>query len=233
VSRPTVLLFDVDGTLITTGGVGRRAIERAFQVRYGRADACGGFRFDGMTDRRIARQGLAAIGRPSDDAEIDRLLADYVAVLEEEVRNADIARYRLHAGMQSALDAARQLPHVAVGLGTVNIGHGARVKLDRVGVYERFAFGGFGSDHEDRPTLIRIGAERGAKRLGRPLAECRVVVIGDTPKDVEAARSIGAESLGVGTGSFNADQLLAIGATFAFPDLAAPGALAALLDAPA
>ena len=77
--------------------------------------------------------------------------------------------------------------------------------------------------------LIRRGAERGAQKLGRPLTECRVLVIGDTPKDVDAARGIGAESLGVGTGSFTAQQLLEHGATYAFDDLAAPGALAALL----
>jgi phosphoglycolate phosphatase len=227
--RPTVLLFDVDGTLVTTGGAGRRAIERAFAAAHGRPDACNHFRMDGMTDRAIVRSGLAAIGRPTTDAEIDGVLSRYVAELRDEVRRADDARYRLHAGMREALDAARGLPDLALGLGTGNIQEGARVKLERVGVYDRFAFGGFGSDHEDRPTLIRIGAERGATRLGKTLADCRVVVVGDTPKDVAAAQSFGAESLGVGTGSFTAEQLLASGATHAFRDLSVAGALDALL----
>jgi phosphoglycolate phosphatase len=229
--QPTVLLFDVDGTLVTTGGAGRRAIERAFAAAHGRPDACNHFRMDGMTDRAIVRSGLTAIGRATTNEEIDGVLALYVAELEDEVRRADEARYRLHAGMREALDAARKLPQVALGLGTGNIQEGARVKLERVGVYDRFSFGGFGSDHEDRPTLIRIGAERGARHLQRTLGECRVVVVGDTPKDVAAAQSFGAESLGVGTGSFTAEQLLASGATHAFSDLSQPGALDALFGA--
>lgn len=227
--RPTVLLFDIDGTLVTTGGVGRRAIERAFFVRFGRTDACASFRFDGMTDRAIVRGGLKALGVPDTQEEIDRLLEVYVAVLQEEVAAADPARYRVHPGMQQALDLAAARQGMAIGLGTGNIREGAVIKLRRVGIDERFAFGGFGCDHEDRAELIRTGALRGAGRLGARLADCRVVIIGDTPKDVAAAQAIGAESLGVGTGSFTPAQLLAAGATFAFSDLAAEGAIEALL----
>jgi phosphoglycolate phosphatase len=227
--RPTVLLFDIDGTLITTGGVGRRAIDRAFAVRFSCSDACSTFRMDGMTDRAIVRKGLEAIGQPASNDNVDAVLQGYIAELEDEVRRADPGRYRLHAGMQAALDAARERRQIAVGLGTGNIREGARVKLEKVGVYDRFAFGGFGCDHEERPELIRIGAERGAQRLGRPLSECRVVVIGDTPKDVAAARSIGAECVGVGTGSFSPAELMASGATHAFATLSEAGALPALL----
>ncbi|MHB8876406.1 MAG: HAD family hydrolase [Myxococcaceae bacterium] len=226
--KPTVLLFDIDGTLVTTGGVGRRALERAFERRFERKDACVSFRLDGMTDRAIVRKGLTAIGREASEADIDELLALYVEVLEAEVAAADMSRYRVHAGMEQALDAARANGH-AIGLGTGNIREGARVKLSRVGLYQRFSFGGFGNDHEHRVELIRTGAERGASLLGHPREECRVVIIGDTPKDVAAAKGIGAECLGVGTGSFTAAQLIGSGATWAFDDLAAPGAIAALL----
>jgi phosphoglycolate phosphatase-like HAD superfamily hydrolase len=225
--RPTVLLFDIDGTLITTGGVGRKAIEVAFERRYGRRDACS-FPFDGMTDKLIARLGLEALGVEATAAEIDALLADYVEVLRLEVAAADSAVYRLHAGMVNAVEAGQRAGH-AVGLGTGNVREGARVKLERVDVYRYFAFGGFGCDAEERPLVIRRGAERGAERLGKPLAECRVVVIGDTPKDVAAAQAIGAESIGVGTGSFAPEALRACGATHAFTDLSAPGAIEALL----
>jgi len=228
--RPTVLLFDIDGTLITTGGVGRRALERAFEARYGRPDAFRAIRLDGMTDRAIVRAGLRAVGHEIAEAEIDAVLDAYIAVLEEEVARADPLWYRLHRGMERAVDTALGHPHVAVGLGTGNIREGARVKLSRVGIYERFAFGGFGSDHEDRIQLIRRGAERGAERLHVPLGECRVVVIGDTPRDVAAARGIGAECIGVGTGSFSPEQLIQAGAVKAFRDLAEPGAVEALLD---
>jgi phosphoglycolate phosphatase-like HAD superfamily hydrolase len=227
--RPTVLLFDVDGTLVTTGGVGRRALEIAFERSFGRRDACRTFRLDGMTDRAIVRTGLQAIAVEPTEALIDRILADYLLVLAEEVAAATDATYRLHAGMATTLDAAGAQREVAVGLGTGNIREGARIKLQRVGIYDRFGFGGFGCDAEDRTSLIRRGAERGATKLGADLADCRVVVIGDTPKDVAAARAIGAESVGVGTGSFSADQLLASGATHAFPNLAAAGAVEAVL----
>jgi phosphoglycolate phosphatase-like HAD superfamily hydrolase len=229
--QPTVLLFDVDGTLVTTGGVGRRALEIAFERSFGRRDACRSFRLDGMTDRAIVRTGMRAIGVEPTEALIDRVLVDYLLVLAEEVTAAPDATYRVHAGMAETLDQARAHREVAVGLGTGNIREGARIKLERVGIYERFAFGGFGCDAEDRTALIRRGAERGAALLGAPLAECRVVVIGDTPQDVSAAQAIGAESIGVGTGSFTAEQLVGAGATRAFANLAAPEAMEAVLGA--
>ncbi len=98
-----------------------------------------------------------------------------------------------------------------------------------MGLFERFGFGGFGDDHEVREQLIRRGAERGAAALGVTLEEARVVVVGDTPKDVFAAHAIGARCLAVGTGSWKAAQLLESGADWAFDDLASPGALEALL----
>ncbi|HXX30304.1 MAG TPA: HAD family hydrolase [Myxococcaceae bacterium] len=228
--RPTILLFDVDGTLVTTGGVGRRALELAFERAHGRRDACSGFRFDGMTDRAIVRGGLAALGREATPEAIDALLALYLEVLAEEVAAAPSATYRVHAGMEQILDAARGRGEVAVGLGTGNIREGARIKLERVGLFDRFAFGGFGCDHEDRPTLLRRGAERGAGHLGVRLGAGRVVVIGDTPKDVLAARAIGAESVAVATGSFTVAELAAAGATHAFATLAVAGALEAVLQ---
>lgn len=226
--RPTVLLFDIDGTLVTTGGAGRRAIERAFGEIYGEPHACDDVAFDGMTDRAITRAGLTAISVEPTEAAIDDFLARYVACLEAEVQATDPARYRVHRGMSEAIEAglARGM---AVGLGTGNIREGARVKLERVGLYQRFSFGGFGDDHELRPELIRAGARRGVEQLGVAWEAARVVVIGDTPKDVAAAQAIGAESIGVGTGSWKTAQLKEHGATAAFDDLGAPGALAAVL----
>ena len=117
-----------------------------------------------------------------------------------------------------------------MGLGTGNVRQGARIKLERVRIHDRFSFGGFGCDHEDRVELIRHGARSGAAQLGVPFEECRVVVIGDTPKDVAAAKGIGASCIGVGTGSFTPEALLSCGADYAFPDFSVPEALASLLD---
>lgn len=226
--RPTVLLFDIDGTLVDTGGAGRKALRRAFADRYDRPDACDHFSFDGMTDRAIARLGLQAIGRQVTDEEIDAVLSRYVAVLEEEVRGVEDRAYLVHPGMVEALDEAAGRANVAVGLGTGNIREGARVKLQRVRLFDRFSFGGFGCDAEDRAALIRVGAERGAARLGAPLDACRVVIIGDTPKDVAAALACGGECVGVGTGAHRPEELLGAGAVAAFEDLTHPQARRAL-----
>ena len=227
-ARPTVALFDIDGTLIVTGGTGRRSVNRAFDKMYGRADACDSFGFDGMTDRLIARMGLEAIGVEATAEAIDAWLGEYLLALADEVTRADSASFRLLPGMAQAI-AAAQGAAMAVGLGTGNVREGARIKLERVGVHHHFRFGGFGSDAEARPDVIRIGAERGAAELGVPLAECRVVIIGDTPRDVHAARSIGAECIAVATGTYTAEQLREAGADFVFPDFSEPVALAALI----
>jgi phosphoglycolate phosphatase len=227
VKRPTVVLFDIDGTLITTGGVGRRAIELTFEAAYGRADACSGFRFDGMTDRAIMREALAALREPVTDETVDRLIAGYVLHLERAVAAAPDASYRVHDGMHDAIALCAQLGH-AVGLGTGNVREGARLKLARVGLFERFAFGGFGDDHEQRDRLLAAGAARGAAQLGVAVSEARVIVVGDSPRDVSAALAIGAECVGVATGSSTAEQLRACGAQYAFDTLAVPGALEVL-----
>jgi phosphoglycolate phosphatase-like HAD superfamily hydrolase len=223
--RPTVLLFDIDGTLMDSGGAGRRSMDRAFERVHCRRDACAAIRFGGMTDRAIARAGLTAIGVEATPASVDGLLAAYLEALADELPSATAI---VHAGIEAALDAGAAAG-AAVGLGTGNLREGAQLKLGRVGLAGRFSFGGFGCDHETRSELLRIGAERGATALGAPLAACRVVVIGDTPKDVSAALAIGAECIAVATGTFSLEELVACGPTRAFRDLDEEGALAALL----
>jgi phosphoglycolate phosphatase len=225
---PTVALFDIDGTLIVTGGTGRRSVNRAFLKMYGRGDACDSFGFDGMTDRSIARMGLEAIGVEATAEAIDRWLAEYLLALVDEVSRADGASFRLLPGMSEAIAAAHGA-EMAVGLGTGNVREGARIKLERVGVHHHFRFGGFGCDAEARPELIRLGAERGAQQLGVPVASCRVVVIGDTPRDVHAAHAIGAECIGVATGRYSVADLQASGADYVFADFSHAAAIERLL----
>lgn len=200
--RPTVFLFDIDGTLISTGGAGRRAIERAFQELYGRKDACASISFGGMTDPAIMRAGLSAIGHHEGNTivneAISALMECYLHHLTEEVERA--ANYFVIEGVLAALELLQKHREFGVGLGTGNIREGARLKLTRAGLFDRFAFGGFGSDSEDRAELLQAGALRGASHLGLPIKECRVVVIGDTPKDIAAAQKMGAECLAVATG---------------------------------
>jgi phosphoglycolate phosphatase len=206
----TVLLFDLDGTLINTGGAGRRAMDAAFAKLFGKENAFANFKFDGMTDFAIARAGLKQ--HHGDDAvieqaAIDAFLATYFEHLELELPKSD--KYVVLPGVAALIESLANLPNVAVGLGTGNIKRGAYAKLVRSRLDGHFAFGGFGCDAEDRIELVRRGAERGAERLGRPLAECRVIVIGDTPKDIAAAKGIGAACLAVATGGYTREDLLA------------------------
>jgi phosphoglycolate phosphatase len=223
--RPTVLLFDIDGTLLDTGGAGRRSMDQAFERCHARRDACAGIRFGGMTDRAIARAGLSAIGVEVTEASMNAVLDAYLEALAAELPSSPAI---VHRGIEAALDAGTAAG-AAVGLGTGNIREGARHKLERVGLHGRFSFGGFGCDHEVRSELLRAGAVRGAAKLGAPLEACRVVVIGDTPKDVAAAQAIGAECVAVATGGFTLADLIETKPTFAFADLSAEGALQAIL----
>ena len=159
--RPTVVLFDIDGTLLTCGGAGRAAMERAFVDVLGRSDTLD-FPFGGMTDRAIARAGLTPGGAVT-EAKIDALIARYLLHLEEGVPRAE--RYRVLDGVSAVLDLLAPLAHVAVGLGTGNVEAGARIKLTRGALWGRFAFGGFGCDSEDRAELLACGARRGTERV--------------------------------------------------------------------
>ena len=228
--RPTVFLFDIDGTLLLTGGAGRRAMRGAFDDVFGAGGSVAlDFSFAGMTDRAIVRQGVGtAGGRIADDAAIDHLLDVYLARLHDEVSRAD--SYRVLPGVMSVLSwLTSHTARIAIGLGTGNVKRGAYAKLARGALDTTFRFGGFGCDAEDRTELLRVGAERGAAALGLPLTECRIVVIGDTPKDVAAAHGIGAECVGVGTGGFEPNALLELGAHSAFATLEHDGVRDALL----
>ncbi|HEU4407370.1 MAG TPA: haloacid dehalogenase-like hydrolase [Polyangiaceae bacterium] len=208
--RPTVYLFDIDGTLITGGG-GRDAMERALALAVGAAEAHASFSFSGMTDRAIARRALAELGAEPDEDTIGRVIEHYLAFLIEDLAAAPCAT---PAGALAALERAGSFEGVALGLGTGNVERGARAKLARVGLAGRFTFGGFGCDHEERAELLRVGAARGAARLGRAPEACRVVVVGDTPLDVAAAHAIGAECVAVATGSYARAELAACGPAF-------------------
>lgn len=225
--RPTVLLFDIDGTLITTGGAARRALEVTLGEVLGVREFRAEFPFGGMTDRAIMRQSLEQGGRQPSESDIDRVIDLYLSRLDAAL--AEASHYAVHDGVIDVLEAAKGHAGVAVGLGTGNVERGARIKLDRVGLNPYFPFGGFGCDAESRPALIRAGAERGAARLGRSVEECRVVVIGDTPRDVDAAHANGFECVAVGTGGAVAAELASTPAEWLFETLAQPGAREAVL----
>lgn len=205
--RPTVVLFDIDGTLVTCGGAGRRAMERA--LREHTDEPVCDFPFGGMTDRAIVRQALVAARVAVHDAILERTLERYLAHLADELPRS--SGYAVLAGVERALDALeaerRAGAQIALGLGTGNLVRGAELKLRPADLWRRFEFGGFGSDDEDRPALLRHGERRGAAQLALDPSAVATIVIGDTPRDVQAARAIGARCVAVASGSFDRASL--------------------------
>jgi len=172
------------------------------------------------------RLGLQRAGVAHEPRLVEAILATYLEALADEMPRSP--GYRVHAGVEAVLDAMEGRPAAAIGLGTGNLREGARLKLARGGLDARFAFGGFGCDAEDRAELLRVGATRGAERLGVAAEACRVVVVGDTPRDVAAAAAIGAECVAVCTSGCDAETLRAAGPCLAFPGLDDPDVLVAL-----
>ncbi len=221
-TAPTVFLFDIDGTILDAAGAGRRAMQAAFELECpGCADAMARVRFAGMTDLGIVRTALLHADQPADDAQVHRVLAHFLARIDDEIR---VDPPRIIDGARACIDVALGLRDAAVGLGTGNHVEGARAKLAAVDLWDPFAFGGFGSDAEHRADMLAMGRERGLALLGTRVA--RVVVIGDTPRDVEAAHAIGAVCLAVTTGPYVAQALA--GADRVVERLDAPEALAFL-----
>ncbi len=214
-----LLLFDIDQTLVNTGGAGIHALDRACKKLLAIDNAMDGIRPHGKTDPAIAREILRVrLGATSDvEAQIQSILEAYLSFLEEEVQTS--AKYRVLPGIVSLLDEIAARPDMILGLATGNIELGARIKLERGKLNRYFALGGFGSDAEDRTELVRKAAEKAAHNNGSSFLASDVFVIGDTPLDVDAGKRAGFKTVGVATGSYSVDQLLAAGADIAVADL--------------
>lgn len=226
--EPTIALFDIDGTLLRAGGAGRRAVELALgEVLVGMEQEVSlqSVEFAGRTDPWIVRTALTQYGVAADDSLIDDVLRRYVAHLPRELELA--SAFEVLPGVVSLLSELSERDDLVMGLGTGNTEPAAYAKLARGGLDSFFTFGGFGSDHGDRPELLRTALERGLERAGARAHGVRVVVIGDTPYDVAAAHAIGARCVAVSTGGYDAAELHAAGASIVVSDLLAPAVRAA------
>jgi phosphoglycolate phosphatase-like HAD superfamily hydrolase len=216
-----LVLFDIDGTILKSGGVGRIAMERALTTVFG-SPGSREYRYDGKTDRQIVRETMRLEGLTDDeiDAQMDLLLDRYVSGLHEEF-SSGTRTVRIFPGVADLFDRLEQQPNVVLGLLTGNIEPGARAKLTAAGIdFSRFRVNAFGSDHEHRPALPAIAQKRAAEMLGIDLEGNRLVVIGDTPADIRCGESIGARAIGVATGRYSVDELAAHGAYAVFETLA-------------
>lgn len=214
----SLLLFDIDMTLIRTRGVGRRAIEMANRELFGVEGAVEGMRFDGLTDRGIFLQALARAGI-SDD------------VLESSFQSV-VERYLLHLptwltelggevleGVPTLLDALLA-EEAAMGLATGNIREGARLKMEHFDLWRYFRAGGFGDSHAVRAPLVATAITAIAEAHGLDPDPAKAIVIGDTPLDIAGAQANGARCLAVATGSYDEDALRTAGATWTAASLA-------------
>jgi phosphoglycolate phosphatase-like HAD superfamily hydrolase len=220
VQHPSTVLFDVDGCLISTGGAGARAWRHAFDRLYGTPADIWQFSEAGMTDPDVGRLTFArVIGREPTDRELARVLSAYLDRLAVEVEQSP--GYRVMPGVQALLP---RLVNAGVLLGIVSgaLEAGAHIKLARGGLNRFFSFGGYGSDSRDRGELTRVAIARAGRICGHTLDLAGVLVVGDTPRDMEAAHAAGVVAVGVATGKYTVDELRAAGADYVLPSLESP-----------
>ena len=222
-------LFDVDGTLVSAKGAGRRAIAQALQEVYGASGPYETYDMRGKTDLQIVSDLMAGAGI-SERLVAERLgqfFSRYVETLEVELQGG----VELLPGISELVRRLHESPEAVVGLLTGNIEAGARIKLASAGLLPYFKVGAYGSDDPDRTKLPALAARRAEALLGEPVHPRRVVVIGDTPLDIHCARVFGARAVAVATGQHGMEELAAHNPDALFPDFSdVPRVLSALRD---
>jgi phosphoglycolate phosphatase len=201
-----LVLFDIDGTLIHSGGAGVKAFGRAFQSEFGIHDGTERLKFAGRTDVSLVREFFSHHQIEASSANFARFFEAYLHWLAKIICDCEGGAC---AGVMEFYDALTQrIPAPMIGLLTGNIRRGAEIKLRHYNLWEKFPFGAFADDDEERDRIAAIAQQRGGERLGRPLRGDEVLVIGDTPLDIRCARAIGAKALAVATGSYSVADLL-------------------------
>lgn len=215
---PAIVLFDIDGTLVDTGGAGARSWSYAFDRLYGVRANIGAHTSAGETDPFVARATFeAAIGRAPSLDELARLYAAYLLRLSDELE--DTTGYRVLDGVRSTLTT---LSDAGVALGIVSgaMEGAARMKLMPGDLNRFFLFGAYGSDSPDRTEITELAIHKAERLLGEDIDRADVFVVGDTPLDVLAAREAGATSVAVASGKYSVDRLRDVGADHVLPSLA-------------
>jgi phosphoglycolate phosphatase-like HAD superfamily hydrolase len=224
-----LILFDIDGTLVLTGRAGMRAMNRACFDITRHPDPISGMAFAGRTDWSILDDIVTKHGRALDPPLLDDLRRRYVQHLAEEIQHRGHGTKDVMPGVRELLDALRQRQDAALALLTGNFEEGARIKLEYFDLWKYFPCGAFGGDSASRNDLVPIAIER-ARACGiADVSPSRVLVVGDTPSDVECALVAGAVPVGVATGGYSAEELRKSGADIVFEDLSDTQAFLKLL----
>lgn len=222
-----LLLFDIDGTLIVSGGAGERALGDAFKERFGIFEDLTGITIAGATDARLAREMLEKNGVEASPENIAALLDTYVHFLKERM---PLHQGRVLPGIVELLELLKAREDCVLALLTGNLVRGAEIKLTHYGVWDYFEFGAFADDHADRNELGKFAQARALELHGEEFPPERILVIGDTPRDIECGRAIGARTVAIATGNYSRDELAAHRPDFLFEDLSdAKAVITALL----
>ncbi|MBS1845944.1 MAG: HAD hydrolase-like protein [Actinobacteria bacterium] len=211
------VLWDIDQTLLSTGGAGAVAWQRAFQELYGVEANIEEHTRTGMTDPEITEIIFEeVIGRKGTDEEHAAVVAKYLEYMPEAV--AESKGYEVKPGIAEILP---RLAHAGIvqGLVTGNVEPAARIKLARGDLDKYFTFGGYGSDARDRVEVTRKAIERGGEAAGAPLDLAATIAVGDTPRDVVAGHGAGIRVVGVATGSYSVAEQEEAGADWAIADV--------------
>ena len=214
----TLVLFDIDGTLVLTGGAGLRAMALAFEELFGVPDAFRGMQMAGRTDAWILSDAVAMHGIPQDSSLIARFPDVYVRHLAVEIEKPH-PRKLVMPGIPALLDALSRRADVYLALATGNFETAARLKLEHFDLWRYFPCGAFGDAAPSRNGLVPKAIARIAAQGGPVFTAADAVVIGDTPLDVACAHAVGARAIGVATGPHGADELRQAGAHEVFADL--------------
>lgn len=214
--KTKLLLFDIDGTLLTSGGAGEKALRLALKDRFGCDDDLANVEIAGKTDSGIARRIFASHGI---EATAENLSAFYDGYLHHLALELPKTNGRLLPGIVELLEALKSRPQVAMALLTGNLSGGAKLKLNHYGVWHYFEFGAYADDHHDRNELGRFARERALEKHGVEFPADQIFVLGDTPHDIECARAIGAKSVAIATGGCTREKLAAHKPDFLFDDL--------------
>jgi phosphoglycolate phosphatase-like HAD superfamily hydrolase len=223
-----VFLFDIDGTLLASGGAGKAAFEEAFVAEFAPCGIRHQVPMAGRTDRAIAGDFFRTHGIPDTPEHWSRFRAAYLTRLPASLA---ARQGRVIPGVLTFLSRLAECDDVAVGLLTGNLEAGARIKLAHHGLAHRFSFGAFGDEHLDRNAVAGEAWQIVRKRFGARVVPERLWVVGDTPLDVRCARAIGAKSLAVATGSHSRDELAADAPDLLLGDLTDAGAAFPFLQA--
>ena len=208
----TLVLFDIDGTLVQTGRAGVRGMNRAFVDLFGAEEALAGVSVAGRTDRAIVSEVLTKIGQPVEDTSVIRVRDEYCRRLPEALADPASHPMGVLPGVDTLLTALESRSDVAIGLLTGNFVRGAELKLGHFQLWDRFPFGAFGDHHAERRALVPVAVREAADRGHANIAPDRIIVIGDTPLDVDCAHAYGARAIAVATGMYSVDTLRETGA---------------------